>query len=547
MRADISKKVLGVYYTPKPYCELAVKMVRDAIKLVPHGNDYVILDRCAGTGNLEELLSEEELRRCILSTYEYYEYKVLILSLGDKVKYIIPPNDDEIDYNSGYIENANALTEKYINNTYLKDFVNNPKMTIIMLENPPFKDVTTSRGVQQEKEQSKTFIKTQMKEKNAGKASNDLSNQFIWSAFEYFLKKPEDSYIVFSPVKYFKSDKLVNKKFKQGFLVNRKHFNTSPQAISLIHWQNQHEEKEEYNFKAYDIELLKSTTLNEQEKINEGKLIFIKDVVVKKAHKMFSEYYDREKFKDDNPVNIYCEKNGYEIASNTNKKVVKNKSFDNKNIIGYLVCKSFLLTSAQNYNLTRQMQYDEHGFYLRSDNFIEKLPLFCAKIFDSKNWYEKSIYFSTSDGGDKYLKDGEFLRRCFIYTCLSEKNRCISFISQNGQYYKNELCFDRDTLSSIKLKEMSLDKADKEILQLWELVLEKVQKKVHYKKSFTYGLYQIEKEINMYDEIVKSNKKKEKIYHDVELNTKINSLKKKLKEYYDEKIKDKLFQYQLLK
>lgn len=73
----LQKKNLGAFYTPEAYAEKSHELLRMAIGRVPAGNDYVILDRCAGTGNLERGLTDEELSHCILSTVEYYEYKVL--------------------------------------------------------------------------------------------------------------------------------------------------------------------------------------------------------------------------------------------------------------------------------------------------------------------------------------------------------------------------------------------------------------------------------------------------------------------------------------
>ncbi len=78
----LQKKNLGAFYTPEPYVQKSLELVRQAIKRVPEGNDYIILDRCAGTGNLEILMSDEELSHCVLSTIEYYEYKVLLELLG---------------------------------------------------------------------------------------------------------------------------------------------------------------------------------------------------------------------------------------------------------------------------------------------------------------------------------------------------------------------------------------------------------------------------------------------------------------------------------
>ena len=52
----LKKKDLGAFYTPAPYCKKAAELVKMATDRVPDGNDYIILDRCAGTGNLEEAL-----------------------------------------------------------------------------------------------------------------------------------------------------------------------------------------------------------------------------------------------------------------------------------------------------------------------------------------------------------------------------------------------------------------------------------------------------------------------------------------------------------
>ena len=136
----LHKKELGAFYTHPLYSKKALELVRVAINRVPEGNDYIILDRCAGTGNLEEFLTDEELSHCILSTYEYYEYKVLQERLGDKVRFIIPPIEKEDTYFKGFVKQANALTKEYVEYKPIKDYLNNPSCTIIMLENPPYQD-----------------------------------------------------------------------------------------------------------------------------------------------------------------------------------------------------------------------------------------------------------------------------------------------------------------------------------------------------------------------------------------------------------------------
>lgn len=70
----LQKKNLGAFYTHQLYAEKSLELVRLAISRVPAVNDYIILDRCAGTRNLEAGLTDEELSHCIVSTIEYYEY-----------------------------------------------------------------------------------------------------------------------------------------------------------------------------------------------------------------------------------------------------------------------------------------------------------------------------------------------------------------------------------------------------------------------------------------------------------------------------------------
>jgi len=63
MNDNLIKKELGAFFTPPAYAKKSVELVRGAIKLVPEGNDYIILDRCAGTGSLESELSDEDVER----------------------------------------------------------------------------------------------------------------------------------------------------------------------------------------------------------------------------------------------------------------------------------------------------------------------------------------------------------------------------------------------------------------------------------------------------------------------------------------------------
>lgn len=322
------KKELGAFYTPKEYIRLSTKMVRDAIRRIKQAqptHDYIILDRCAGTGNLEQFLTDKnvdditikelshyigeeekekyissfdpavvialsktksfdnytlaelkdyekgikirdliydnELSHCIVNTYELKEWIVLNELIGQKVKMIIPPVENVnnkdclvsggdalseyfitgqlyLDKNDIKYENGKAVSKIYLNTiTELNNLIKNPNINVIMLENPPYRDETSNTSGKAKKGNG-SYVKQQMIDVK-GATKNDLGNQFIWSAKKYYLTKENDYYILYDPVKYFKSCKLAeNLDFIDGYLLNREHFHASPSSISLMMWQN---------------------------------------------------------------------------------------------------------------------------------------------------------------------------------------------------------------------------------------------------------------------------------------------------------------------
>ncbi len=215
---------------------------------------------------------------------------------------------------------------------------------------------------------------------------------------------------------------------------------------------------------------------------------------------------------------------------------------ENKNIVGYLIPKGFEIKT-QNIDFVRMMFYNSRGFYLRRDNYITKLPLFCAKLYPQENWYERDVYFTTADRGEDYLKNTDLLRRCFIFTCLSRYNHCLSFEGSDGRFYKNELCFDEGTIASEDLKRFDLQPEDQELINEWKKVLKEAKKTKNYNKKNTYGTYQIDVELNTFTK----DKNGRKQYDYIELNTALDGLKSKLKSYYKTYIQDLLFEYELLK
>lgn len=327
---EIQKKNLGAFYTPSLYVKKSIELVREAIQRVPKGNDYIILDRCAGTGNLELGLSDEELSHCIVSTYEYYEYKVLMELLGDKVRHIVPPFEVKETFNNGTVRGADALSKEYLDIEMIQQYINNSKCTIILYENPPYAETTSMEHQRQNQGKKssawkKGFVVQEMKKEISGVATNDLANAFIWSAFKYYLREDTDSYIVFSPVKYWKAQHLIDKDFLNGFAFNRKHFHTNTNAcVMCALWSNKDKILDSISLKAVDIK--------------DDKLVnYRKKLKIDKLFTLYSKkYYEKRKFVDDIEDGILVGLNGTEDT--IGKKRISPKY--NKNILGYLVADS---------------------------------------------------------------------------------------------------------------------------------------------------------------------------------------------------------------
>ena len=527
----LKKKDLGAFYTPIPYAEKSAELVRMAIARVPNGNDYVIIDRCAGTGNLESVLTDEELSHCILSTYEYYEYKVLCERLADKVRFIVPPTESLVEYSNGCILNADAMSEGFINNSDIKAYIDNPNCTIILFENPPYRDVT-SNSTGKAKEQN-SYVLDKMRQSVKGSALNELTNRFIWSGYHFYLRQPTDSYIVFSPSKYFKICGLSNKQMIKGFVFNREYFHATPSAITCILWANI-----DCNYENVDLEIFD---------IDNGELISLGTETVSKSHSNYSSsLYDKRTFDTDIENGICCNLDGTERLSD---RTIRVKKLFNENILGYIRASSFNF-DALSKQLLRCGEYDANGFFVRKDNYAEKLPLWVAKQIPLNEWYEKEVYATSGDGGDKYTKDKEFLKYCLIYTCLSNQNKCLSFKGSDNRDYQNELCFEENALAFKDLQkfraEIGLNTEEEELLALWSKILSESKQTQNYDSHWNYGVYQITKELNTYEE-VKVGKSKKNVYDYPELNGDLISLRDKLKAYYKKYITPKMFEYELIK
>ena len=529
----LSKKDLGAFYTPMPYAKKATELIMMAVERVPEGNDYVILDRCAGTGNLESALiglkdgnGDELISHCVVSTYEYYEYKVLQERIGDLVRDIIPPTEANVVYANGKVANADAMSEDFINNPIIRQYVDNPKCTVILFENPPYRDECAS-DKQAGQAKRTIYVRSEMqKMKWENKTTTyDLANLFIWSGFRYYLRHATDSYVLFSPIKYWKTHHVVSPKLLNGYLFNRNHFHATPSAITCLLWSNEQSEDERIMVDIYDIV---SCCL---EKVG--------SMCLRKVRAMSNKYFPpTSEFSGD--VGIICGMDGVEV-----KKYSRGNAIFNNKYFAYMRINSFNFDPLSR-ALTTVMPYPAMGRYLTQETYLKMLPLFVGKCVPLDNWFERDVYATTSDGGDAYTKDADFLKSCLIYTCLSNQNKCLTFDGSDGRHYQNELCFDTGTVASRDLLEMRLDGEEQALMDLWYKILSEAKITANYKPEWTYGVYQITKELNTFT-VVGTGKNKKKKYDYPDLNGDLDTLRTNLKAYYKSHITEKMFKYELLK
>lgn len=528
---DFLQQEIGAYYTPIEYSEKSLELLREAIKNRPKGNNYIIIDRCAGTGNLEEKMTEEEISHCILNTYEYFEWLELRRQYADKALYVIPKTDSSFILGEGVLKEGDALSEEFYNDKKLKEYINNPKNTIIIFENPPYFSGSNNMGAlvvnaasgetgkkRSTKTQERSWIYKRMKDNNisSGAAAN-VVRQFIWSSYTDYLRQDGDTLIVYSPVSYYKGYHLQNYmphlKFDKGFGFNRKFFHASSSLISCVKWDyNKTFNSINNEEKSIELEVYNINKYNQIEReINCETL---------KINKIYS-----------NPTYYFSNKdtkNAFACLSNNGSAP--------KSGLGCL------------YSIAKKTNRNDET-YLNENNYYQMLPIYISQLaFDKYKWYFNDNTLRTADKKDEYIKCSELLRRSLIFTCLYSNNHCHTEIDSEGKLVINQLCFDNHTIASNKLKklEKELDDQDKKLLNRWEKILRLSKSTPEYKANYKYGIHQIRKELDTYDEVV-CGLKVEKKYRNPDLHNNLIELQKETRLYYENYIEPLLFKYELIK
>ena len=491
------KKRLGAFFTPEYAARQSTNYVRNIIRNLSEDEDYVIVDRCCGSGNLEMEFTEEELNHCILSTMVFAEKTTLKGLYEGKVKAILPL--DETTDSEGCMPSGDALSEEFNNglSTVLEICRRDAesrrkKLVVIGLENPPYAEpqAEATRSGKTQKGTTNNWLTEQMKQDESvkGKASVDLANKFIWSGFKWFF----DYYVVYSPIKYWKSQHLIDKKFLEGCIANRADFHATEGGISIISWKNE-------------------DTVNEHITLQARVGNEIKDIVVKKVHTGIGKILPALK-----------EKN-WEVSYTSYSGTP-----DFKN--GYLASSSKGAGNAGGVS-----------YCLVNDELKKRLPLFVANCYTCKDFTEKEIIMKSGDKGTLYQEDREFLEDCFLWCCLTDRNKCIS-----DRTRQNEMALEQNSKAD-QIVDRTGYRMD--LIRTWRNVITQAKACEEYNPNYKYGLAQIisELDINKDTEMIDKNGKFLQEKKNQELHDAIITMKEELKKFYSNYLEPKLFEYELLK
>lgn len=125
-----------------------------------------------------------------------------------------------------------------------------------------------------------------------------------------------------------------------------------------------------------------------------------------------------------------------------------------------------------------------------------------------------------------------------------------SLNGSDGRFYRNELCLDNsngDTLAIKELKNLKPNSTELNLLQQWNDILQNAKLTKNYNPKYSYGVYQIEEELNTCQKVKDSKGRESNVYYYPIFNGQLNTLKSTLKDYYLSEIAPIFYEYELLK
>ena len=148
----------------------------------------------------------------------------------------------------------------------------------------------------------------------------------------------------------------------------------------------------------------------------------------------------------------------------------------------------------------------------------------------------------SGDKGTLYQEDREFLEDCFLWCCLTDRNKCISDGTR-----QNEMALEQNSKA-----DQIVDRIPDHRMKLigeWRNVITQAKACEEYNPNYKYGLAQIisDIDINIDTAMTDKNGKFLQKKKNQGLDDAIISLKTELKKFYSDYLEPKLFEYELLK
>lgn len=100
-----------------------------------------------------------------------------------------------------------------------------------------------------------------------------------------------------------------------------------------------------------------------------------------------------------------------------------------------------------------------------------------------------------------------------------------------------------EAVASRDLRSLSTNAFEKALIGQWEVLLAEVKRTPEYDPSLTYGVYQINEEIDVSHEDEEGGT----VWENLEVHSALQTLKKQVKQYYLDAIVPTLFEYEFLK
>ena len=184
---------------------------------------------------------------------------------------------------------------------------------------------------------------------------------------------------------------------------------------------------------------IKSITITGYDILNNQQLSSPIELSIDRVYELYStKYYNKDNFEDASYDGILTGLNGLE-AQDVKCRI---KPLYSKDMLGYLVADSvgFDNPDAKS-SLLVAGRYNGNGYYIRRDDYLSKLPMFCASGYVTyhREWTERARIMKSADGAERFFRVGNIkVEKEEVFEELVEK-----LIAYKGKgfffYIKNQL------------------------------------------------------------------------------------------------------------